>query len=405
MIIDGLGAGPLPDAAQFGDQGCDHWNHLWTRFQELEKRTLRLPTLQSLGLHTLLHPNTGEITREPTPNSGFFFAGRAHEVSSGKDTSTGHWEMMGMKISTPFPTFPNGFPQAWIDEFCKKARIPGVLGNRPASGTTILEELADEHIHSGKPIVYTSGDSVWQIAAHETHFGLEKLLTCCKIAREICDREHISRVIARPFIGESGNWKRTYNRKDLSLLPPQRSFLEGLQEAQIPTLGIGKISSIFANKGIDHNWDSKGNTHGLELLDQAVETQKNGLLFINLIDTDMLYGHRRDSQGYGFALEEIDVALGKMIPKLTPDDLLIISSDHGNDPTFPGSDHTREFVPLLGYTPIDGARFQSLVERTSFADIGASIYTALTGQDYNTWKKSQNLIGTSIWPELGINIQ
>jgi phosphopentomutase len=280
--------------------------------------------------------------------------GRAHELSVGKDTTTGHWEMAGLRIEKPFATYPKGFPQEIVDEWIKENELPGILANCTASGTEIIEKLGQEHMKTGKPILYTSADSVWQVAAHEESFGLQKLHDACKSARKLCDKLQISRVIARPFVGnpEKGTpFKRTYNRKDYSQVPPEPTYLDLLVESGVPTLGIGKISNIYAARGIENNIDTEGNTDGIEILLKSMGEIKDGLIYCNLIDFDMLYGHRRDVEGFGNALEEFDQALFEIENAMSEDDLLVIAADHGNDPTYRGTDHTREYIPVLAYTP------------------------------------------------------
>jgi phosphopentomutase len=290
--------------------------------------------------------------------------------------------MAGSVVDREFATFPNGFPKAVVDDWARENQLSGVLGNCVASGTDIIERLGAEHIQSKKPILYTSADSVWQIAAHEEHFGLDRLYQISKSAREICDRMNISRVIARPFIGNPATgvpFKRTYHRKDYAMKPFTPTILDLLTEKKIPVLGIGKISNIFAGFGVPENIDTEGNTDGLRVLEEKLLTVKNGLIYVNLIDFDMNYGHRRDVPGFALALEEFDLSLGRILAGLKEDDLLILTADHGNDPTYPGTDHTREYAPILGATGRK-AKPISLGIRDTFADMGASIYHALSGQ-------------------------
>ena len=303
--------------------------------------------------------------------------------------------------------FPNGFSQDVIDRWCKENGLPGVLGNKPASGTEILEEFGEEHIRTGKPILYTSADSVWQVAAHEESFGLERLYKVCKSARVICDELQIGRVIARPFInntdaGAKTKFKRTYNRKDYAQLPPQPTYLDYLCNQGVHTLGIGKISNIYAGQGIQENIDTKGNTDGIRVLIEQLETVESGLIFCNLIDFDMLYGHRRDVEGFALALEEFDRALPAIRQRMKDRDLLIISADHGNDPTFPGSDHTREYIPIIAFSPSQKITAPAnLGIRESFADIGATVVDALVGQ--NNQSSATGLAGRSFLPNLGLS--
>jgi len=310
--------------------------------------------------------------------------GRATEQSKGKDTTSGHWEMAGLVVQKAFRTYPKGFPQELIDRWAKENNLPGVLGNKPASGTDILLELGAEHMRTGKPILYTSADSVWQVAAHEESFGLDRLYSICKSARKICDEIQLGRVIARPFIGNPDQGKpfqRTYNRKDYAQKPFAPTILDLLKDAGVPTLGIGKISNIYAGQGISDNIDTAGNADGLRVLTEQMESVEKGLIFCNLIDFDMLYGHRRDVEGFAKALEEFDRAVPEIKKRMTDRDLLIIASDHGNDPTYPGSDHTREYIPLLAYTPAQKKPGPvDMGTRSSFADVGATVVEALLGQ-------------------------
>jgi phosphopentomutase len=380
LIVDGVGAGALPDAAKYGDEGSDTLGNLDRSFHLKTGRPLQLPNFQRMGLGNLT-PMPSVPPLKPKEGHGAF--GRASELSGGKDTTSGHWEMAGLPVRKAFPTYPNGFPREILEEWTQVCQLSGVLGNRAASGTEIIEELGMEHLETGKPIVYTSADSVWQIAAHENAFGLERLYEVSKAARKICDRLQIGRVIARPFIGDprlGKKFERTYHRKDYSLLPERPTLLTHLVEQGVSTIGVGKISNIFAGQGIQENLDTHGNTHGLQVLLEQISERKEGLLFCNLIDTDMNFGHRRDVVGYGHALEEIDLALPKILEKLGPEDLFLIASDHGNDPTFKGSDHTREFIPILGTSPRRRSGAVSLGDREGFGDVGATVYEALTGQ-------------------------
>lgn len=411
VILDGAGAGELPDAASFGDQGANTLGNLARQFRIEMNRSLRLPTLESLGLGAITpqegiqpYPSTPFLSTQEIPGNwrGIAGYGRASERSAGKDTSSGHWEMAGLVVETPFATFPNGFPKALIDEWVQENQLPGVLGNVAASGTTIIDELGPEHLRTLKPILYTSADSVWQVAAHEEAFGLERLYDICKSARRLCDRIPLGRVIARPFVGDPSKgvpFKRTYHRKDYAYPPHQTTCLDELIKQKIGTLGIGKISSIYAGLGIQENWDSAGNTDGIRLLKKALQEKDEGLIFCNLIDFDMLYGHRRDVKGFGLGLEEFDSALSTFLPNLRDEDLLILAADHGNDPTFRGSDHTREYIPVLTFTPRKSMRGVQLVDlgiRKTFGDIGATIFEALTGKKWNP----PHLVGESFLKEI-----
>lgn len=388
IVLDGVGVGELPDAKEFGDSGAN------TLGQLSFERPLHLPHLECLGLGNLT-PINGVTALSPAQGKGAY--GKAVEVSVGKDTTTGHWEMAGIEVSHPFATFPNGFPKEIIDQWVKQNNLPGILGNKAASGTEIIKDLGSEHIQSGKPIVYTSADSVWQIAAHEKHFGLERLLEISKSARKFCDKLNVSRVIARPFIGEAPDFKRTYNRKDFSLPPPKPTYLDLLVQEGISTLGVGKISNIYAARGIQRNVDTAGNTDGIKCLIEQIKTSKEQFIFCNLIDFDMLYGHRRDVQGFALAMEEFDVALGKILSLLNKHDLVILCADHGNDPTYPGTDHTREYIPVIAYSPSQKKGAVDLGIRKSFADIGATAFHALTGKTHS------DLLGQSFLKEMGLD--
>lgn len=406
IVLDGVGAGELPDAKTYGDTGSNTLGNLARVYRQKTGKTLQLPNLASWGINQIT-PMEGVTAPSSGKSEGAY--GRAVERSRGKDTTSGHWEMAGLVINTAFATFPNGFPKDVIDRWCRENNLPGVLGNKSASGTEIIEELGEEHMRTGKPILYTSADSVWQVAAHEESFGLDRLLKICKSARVICDELKIGRVIARPFIGDrpaGGDkakgipFKRTYNRKDYAQLPPSDTFLDQLRHAGVDTLGIGKISNIYAGQGISENIDTKGNTDGIRVLIEQLEQRKKGLIFCNLIDFDMLYGHRRDVEGFAMALEEFDRAMPEMKKRLTPRDLVLISADHGNDPTFPGTDHTREYIPILAYSPAQ--KNQGSVDlgvRTSFADIGATTVHALLG---SAPTGTAGLAGTSFLTELGL---
>lgn len=380
VVLDGVGAGELPDAKDYGDQGSDTLGNLSRAFARSAGRELRLPNLQRIGLGNLT-PMAGVPAIPPGAGAGAF--GRCRETSRGKDTTSGHWEMTGLPVSQAFATYPDGFAPEIVARWVKENGLPGVLGNHSASGTEIIDQLGLEHVATGKPILYTSADSVWQIAAHEEFFGLERLYAISKSARKICDELQISRVIARPFVGDPRKgvpFKRTYNRKDLAQLPFGPTHLDFLAGKSVATLGIGKISSIFAGRGVAENIDTAGNTDGIRVLLEQLDARKRGLIYCNLIDFDMLYGHRRDVPGFGAALEEFDAALPAILAKVGPRDLLVLTADHGNDPTYRGTDHTREYAPILAYTPAQRAPGPlDLGARPSFADIGATVVEALTG--------------------------
>jgi phosphopentomutase len=380
IVLDGVGAGELPDASDYGDTGSNTLGNLARVYKKTSGHALKLPHLEALGIGNITGIE-GVPARASGQGKGAF--GKAVELSRGKDTTSGHWEMAGLVLTTPFTAFPNGFPDDVIARWVQENNLPGILGNKAASGTEIIAELGDEHIRTGKPILYTSADSVWQVAAHEEAFGLERLYSICKSARELCNEMQIGRVIARPFIGNPAKGKpytRTYNRKDYAQQPFSETYLDVLCEAKIPTLGIGKISNIYAARGIQKNIDTKGNADGIRVLVEQMKSVKSGLLFCNLIDFDMLYGHRRDVPGFAVALEEFDQAMPEIMAAMRDQDLLLITADHGNDPTYPGTDHTREYIPLIAYTPaqkIPGPIDLGILK--SFADIGATAVHALTG--------------------------
>jgi phosphopentomutase len=367
IVLDSLGCGALPDAAEFGDVGAHTLDHIVSATGGLD-----VPRLSALGLgHIEGVRNVAKVAR---PAGAF---GRCAERSPGKDTSTVHWEMMGLVLDKRFPTFPEGFPSQILEPFIARAELPGVLCNAPASGTAVIDELGPEHIASGKPIVYTSADSVFQVACHETHFGLERLYKVCAIAREILDPYGVGRVIARPFVGEAGSFERTYNRRDYSLLPFRPTVLDRLKAAGVPVIGVGKISDIFAGQGLSGDVHTEGNADGMRATIELARTQERGLVFVNLVDFDMLFGHRRDALGYRRALEQFDRELLELERELGPEDLVLLTADHGNDPTFvDNTDHTREYVPILAF----GAQLKpnvALGTRASFADIGATVEEAL----------------------------
>ena len=383
IVLDGVGVGETPDAKQFGDLGSNTLGNLSKAIYARRGIPLQIPNLLRLGIQSVT-----PIEGSPHPQELVGAYGKALEASLGKDTTSGHWEMAGLVVKNAFPVFEHGFSKEIIERWCQENHLPGVLGNKAASGTEIIEELGREHIKTGKPIVYTSGDSVWQVAAHEQHFGLERLYTICKSARKLCDELNIGRVIARPFVGDPDQgipFKRTYNRKDYAQLPFGKTILDDLVSEKIPVLGVGKISNIFAGVGVPENIDTHGNTHGLEVTLEQMHSRESGLIYVNLIDFDMNYGHRRDVPGFAAAMEEFDIALGKMMETLLPDDLLILTADHGNDPTYRGTDHTREYVPVIAYSP-SGKQNVNLGIRSSFSDMGATIFEALTHRPHASGK-------------------
>jgi len=362
VVVDSCGAGALPDAAAYGDEGANTLGNTARRVGGLE-----LPTLQSWGLGNLTDIPGCPAT--PEPRASF---GTMAELSQGKDTTTGHWEMMGVVLDKGFTTFPHGFPPELMREWEQLSGVPGWLGNKTASGTVIIEELGPQHLATGFPIVYTSADSVFQIAAHEQKVPLETLYRWCQAAREVGKKYGIARVIARPFVGEPGRFVRTYNRRDFSQPPPAGTVLDLLEQAGVQIVGVGKISDIYDGRGMARSVHTEGNADGLAKTQELLGDLGSSLLFVNLVDTDMLYGHRRDPAGYARALREIDAALPGIASELRSDDVLVLTADHGNDPTFPGSDHTREQVPLIAYLP-RRARGRPLGVRESFADLGATV--------------------------------
>ncbi|MEZ6014878.1 MAG: phosphopentomutase [Planctomycetota bacterium] len=363
FVLDSLGVGALSDAPSFGDAGAHTLDHL------VEAAGVpRIPRLVSLGLGNI--PGVTSLPKAAKPEACF---GRLAEASAGKDTSTGHWELMNCPLDAAFPTFPRGFDPALLQDLAERARVPGWLGNEAASGTEIIARLGAEHIATGKPIVYTSADSVLQIAAHERHFGLKRLLRVCEIARELTRPMGLGRVIARPFVGEVGAFQRTYNRKDFSLLPPRQTTLDRLKASGVPVVGIGKIEDIFAGRGLTRSVHTEGNRDGMAKALEAAEDLVAGLVFVNLVDFDMLFGHRRDPAGYRRALEEFDEDLIRFEALRRDEDVFLLTADHGNDPTkTEHTDHTREHVPLLCYG--DSLRLGvPLGTRSTFADVGATV--------------------------------
>lgn len=356
VVLDSLGVGELPDAAQFGDAGCHTLLHILARMPDLA-----LPNLRSLGLLRLLGAQDAVL-----PQAGW---GKMAERSRGKDTTTGHWELSGLVLDKPFPTFPHGFPDAFLERFSQAVGRP-CIGNCTASGTEIIQRLGDEAVRRGALIVYTSADSVFQVAAHEEVVPLSELYAICQTARGLLTGDlAVGRVIARPFVGGQGEYVRTANRRDFSLEPTGRTMLDALQAAGRDVLAVGKISDIFAGRGITESFPTHGNEEGERALLDLLERDFSGLLFVNLVDFDMLYGHRRDAEGYGRALEHFDRTLGEALRRLRPGDLLAVTGDHGCDPTFRGTDHTREYVPLL----LHGGATGDLGVRTSFSDLAATV--------------------------------
>ena len=362
IVLDGAGIGAMPDAPEWGDTGSDTFGHI------CESRQLHLPNLQSLGLGNI-RPLAG-VPAIANPRGGY---GKCALKSNGKDTTTGHWEMAGIILERAFPTYPNGFPQPLIEDFIKRTHVPGVLGNMPASGTEIIKQLGDEHVKTKKPIVYTSADSVFQIAAHEEVIPLEHLYEICEIARDMLRGENeVGRVIARPFLGAPGSFYRTENRHDYAVPPPRENLLPLLSDHELDVVSIGKIASIYDSTGVTQELTAKNNQQSMDQTIAALRDDTRGLIFSNFVDFDMLYGHRRDTEGYARALEKFDAHWPKLESAMRDGDLVMLTADHGNDPTYRGTDHTREYAPLIVY----GKQAKSSVDlgtRDSLSDIGATI--------------------------------
>ncbi|MDR3503466.1 MAG: phosphopentomutase [Legionella sp.] len=383
LLMDSFGIGASLDAAHYGDEGANTFVHIHEACEQgggdkagLRQGPLTLPNLAKLGLyHAALASSGLRFVELSTFADPIGYYGYAVEQSLGKDTPSGHWEIAGVPVTFEwgyFPEQPACFPKKLIDAFIQRTGVPGVLGEKHASGTTILDELGEEHMRTGKPIVYTSADSVFQIAAHEEIFGLERLYDICEIARELVDEYQIGRVIARPFIGKPGSFKRTGNRKDYATLPPAKTLLDHLKDAGQEVIAIGKIADIYAHQGITQTIKADGNMALFDATLEAMKTAPQGsLVFTNFVDFDSSYGHRRDVVGYAHALEAFDARLPELDALLQPDDLVVIAADHGCDPTRPGSDHTREHIPVLVYGP--SLKGRSIGRRDTFADIGQSI--------------------------------
>lgn len=363
IVLDSLGVGELPDAGNFGDKGSHTLDNIWSSVGGLT-----IPRLKALGLG-----NIQGINRVGKVNNVIGAYGKAIEKSIGKDTVTGHWEMAGVILEKPLRTYPNGFSDVIIQEFKKKSGVSGILGNKVASGTRILEELGEEHLKTGFPIIYTSADSVFQIAAHEDVISLDALYKMCQVARDMLVGEKVvGRVIARPFVGDYPNFKRTTNRHDYALDPFGKTMLEYIKDTGKAVAGVGKIKDIYNGKGITHSISTNGNMDGVNKTLEYMDNIHEGLIFTNLVDFDMLYGHRNDPKGYGRAIEDFDSRLEEIFSKLKRDDLLILTADHGCDPTTVSTDHSREYIPILAYgTKIKNGT--SIGTRNSFADIGKSI--------------------------------
>lgn len=388
IVLDSAGVGEEPDADKFGDVGSDTFGHILETYPDAN-----FDNMTKLGLKAI--DGTSFVDKKTLEGvTGCY--GKGQELSNGKDTTTGHWEMIGINTENPFPTYPDGFPAEIIDEFIKRTGCGRVYGNKVASGIPIIAEYGDDHMKTGYPIVYTSADSVFQIAASEERVGLPKLYEWCEIARSILVGEHgVGRVIARPFVTVENGYERTSNRRDYALEPDSDNVLMHLSEGGVPVYAVGKISDIFHGSGILEEVHTSSNTDGMEKTREYMHSKDSGLIFTNLVDFDMKYGHRRDTLGYKNALEEFDKWLGETIPLLKDDDILIVDADHGCDPTFKGTDHTREYVPILIY----GKKLKAGVNlgtRPTFADIGKTVEEYLLG----AVKQDTKAVGTSFLAEV-----
>jgi len=383
FVLDSFGIGEAPDAEKFGDVGANTFGHIadWCFAGNVsddrpKAGPLSLPNMGRLGLGLAAEIAAGSVPKgiEIAGSATGLYAACA-ELSHGKDTPSGHWEMAGVPVMFDWGYFPQefpSFPKEFLDELCQRCDLPGVIGNKAASGTVIIEELGDEHIATGKPIVYTSSDSVFQVAAHEEHFGLERLYEVCAVARELVDKYEIGRVIARPFVGKTGSFERTSNRRDLAVEPPEPTLLEKLEDVGREVISVGKIADIFAHKGLTR----KIKASGLDgLFDTSLEMQREApdgsLTFVNFVDFDQNFGHRRNVGGYANALEYFDRRLPEFLGAMQDDDIVILTADHGCDPTWPGSDHTREYIPFVAYGP--KLKAGSAGARETFADIGQTV--------------------------------
>ena len=381
IVLDGVGAGALPDAAAYGDEGSNTLRHV------LEATGVALPNLTALGLGEIVGPLGGTSSGDPRGAAAAHAArsaaaaprpgatcGRLLERGAGKDTTAGHWELMGLVVERPFPTYPEGFPADVIEPF-ERAVGRRVLANRPASGTAIIEELGDEHVASGRPIVYTSADSVFQIACHEGVVPIERLYEWCAVARGILSGEHaVGRVIARPFTGPGGAYVRTERRRDFALPPTGPTYLDLLQERGVSVVGVGKIGEIFAQRGVDVDDHTTNNADGLLACERHLGEMDDGLLFANLVDFDMVYGHRNDAEGFARGLAAVDAFVPRLEARLRPGDVLVFCADHGVDPTTASTDHSREYAPLMALG-LCGGRYDGV-----FSDVGATAFAALTGE-------------------------
>ena len=386
IVIDSLGIGEMADSKEYGDIDVDTLGHIARSVE-----TFNIPNMRKMGIS-----NLHKIAHVEKIENPLGYQMKMREASVGKDTMTGHWEMMGLHITKPFKTFTEtGFPNDLLDELSAKTGHK-IVGNKSASGTEILDELGEHQMKTGDMIVYTSADSVLQICGHEETFGLDELYRCCEIAREITlkDEWKVGRVIARPYIGDKkGNFKRTSNRHDYALKPYGETALNALKDKNFDVISVGKINDIFDGEGITQSYKSKSSVHGMEQTLEIMDKDFNGLCFVNLVDFDALWGHRRNPKGYAKELEMFDVNLGKVLDKLNEDDLLIVTADHGNDPTYTGTDHTREYVPFLAYSP--SMKNHGLLETSnSFATIGATV------TDNFGVEMPKNTIGESVLDKL-----
>ena len=364
IVLDSFGIGYAPDAADFGDLGAN------TLESALASGYLNIPNMTEMGLGLIDGVCCLEKVKSPTASYA-----RLREISRGKDTTTGHWELMGLVSESPMPTYPGGFPKELLDEFSRLVGR-GVLCNLPYSGTDVIRDYGEEHLKTGDLIVYTSADSVFQIAAHEDIVPIDELYSICKKARELLQGEHgVGRVIARPFVGEAGNFKRTENRRDFSLLPPKDTALDAIKAKGLDVIGVGKIGDIFAMKGLTETYPTHNNGEGMAKAMELAGRDFSGLCFVNLVDFDMLYGHRQDARGYAEALSRFDLWLGDFIGELKEGDLLLITADHGCDPSDESTDHTREYVPLISYAP--GAKSENLGTCEGFATVANTVLSHL----------------------------
>lgn len=363
IVLDSVGVGYLPDADMYGDLGTNTLSHV-----AKAKNGLNIPNLIQLGIGNI--DGVDFVDRSESPSGCY---GKMAEISAGKDTTTGHWELMGIHTKEQFPVFPNGFPDELLNQFIKECNLPGILGNLSASGTQIIEQLGEEHIRTRKPIIYTSADSVFQIACHEEVYEIDELYTMCQKARKILTGEYkVGRVIARPFIGTPGSFERTHRRKDYSVLPDRNNLMVKIKEAGMDVAGVGKIEDIFAGVGLTKAVHTIDNMDGMDKTLEFMNIIENGFIFTNLVEFDSKWGHRNDFDNYGKALEDFDVRLSEILASMRDTDLLMITADHGCDPTTPGTDHTREYVPILVY----GKTIKKGVDlgiRTTFADSGQTI--------------------------------